>query len=105
MGKKLDVVSFNEYYGWYSKELPWEINKFSFNIAYKKPVIISELGSDALGGFHADSATRFSEEYQGSFYQNQMQLVSNVNNLRGLTPWILVDFRSPRRMNPDYQDG
>lgn len=105
LGKKLDVVSFNEYYGWYSKELPWEINKFSFNITYNKPVIISELGADALGGFYADSATRFSEEYQQSFYQNQLQLVSNVNNLRGLTPWILVDFRSPRRMNPDYQDG
>ncbi|HEX5154327.1 MAG TPA: glycoside hydrolase family 2 TIM barrel-domain containing protein [Parafilimonas sp.] len=105
LGKKLDVVSFNEYYGWYSKEMPWEINKFGFNIAYNKPVIISELGADALGGFYADSATRFSEEYQKSFYQNQIQLISKVNNLRGVTPWILVDFRSPRRMNPDYQDG
>jgi beta-glucuronidase len=105
LGKKLDVVSFNEYYGWYSKEMPWEINKFGFNIAYNKPVIISELGADALGGFYADSATRFSEEYQKSFYQNQTQLISRIGNLRGVTPWILVDFRSPRRMNPDYQDG
>ena len=105
LGKKLDVVSFNEYYGWYSKEMPWEINKFGFNIAYNKPVIISELGADALGGFYADSATRFSEEYQKSFYQNQTQLISRIDNLRGVTPWILVDFRSPRRMNPDYQDG
>jgi beta-glucuronidase len=105
LGKKLDVVSFNEYYGWYSKEMPWEINKFGFNIAYNKPVIISELGADALGGFYADSASRFSEEYQKSFYQNQIQLINKVGNLRGVTPWILVDFRSPRRMNPDYQDG
>jgi beta-glucuronidase len=105
LGKKLDVISFNEYYGWYTGGLPWEINKFDFKIAYDKPVIISELGAEALAGFHADSATRFSEEFQESFYKNQVKLVSKINNLRGMTPWILIDFRSPKRMNPDYQNG
>ena len=105
LGKKLDIVSFNEYYGWYSKEMPWEINKFNFSVAYNKPVIISELGAGALGGFYADSATRFSEEYQESFYKNQVELINKVPGLQGMTPWILVDFRSPKRMNPDYQDG
>ncbi|MEP6682589.1 MAG: glycoside hydrolase family 2 TIM barrel-domain containing protein [Parafilimonas sp.] len=105
LGKKLDVVSFNEYYGWYTGGMPWEINKFNFKINYNKPVIISELGAGALAGFHADSATRFSEEYQKSFYEHQIPLISKINNLRGLTPWILVDFRSPKRMNPDYQNG
>ena len=85
--------------------MPWEINKFNFNIAYNKPVIISEVGAGALGGFYADSATRFSEEFQESFYKNQMQLISKIPGLKGMTPWILVDFRSPKRMNPDYQDG
>jgi beta-glucuronidase len=105
LGMKLDVVSFNEYYGWYSKEMPWEIDKFNFKVAYNKPVIISEVGAGALGGFHADSVIRFSEEYQESFYKNQMQLINKVPGLKGMTPWILVDFRSPKRMNPDYQDG
>ena len=105
LGKKLDVVSFNEYYGWYAGGMPWEINKFNFKIAYNKPVIISELGAEALGGFHADSATQFSEEYQQSVYKHQMQLISKIDNLRGITPWILVDFRSPKRMNPDFQNG
>ena len=105
LGKKLDVVSFNEYYGWYVGGMPWEINRFNFKIDFNKPVIITELGAEALGGFYADSATKFSEEYQASFYKNQIQLVSKINNLRGLTPWILVDFRSPKRMNPDYQNG
>jgi beta-glucuronidase len=105
LGKKLDVVSFNEYYGWYGGEMPWQINKFSFKIEYNKPAIISELGAAALGGFHADSATRFSEEYQECFYKNQIKLISGISTLRGITPWILVDFRSPKRMNPDFQDG
>ncbi|HYJ62634.1 MAG TPA: glycoside hydrolase family 2 TIM barrel-domain containing protein [Parafilimonas sp.] len=105
LGKKLDVVSFNEYYGWYTGGMPWEINKFNFKIDYEKPVIISELGAAALGGFHADSATRFSEEYQQSVYQHQIQLISKIKNLRGMTPWILVDFRSPKRPEPGFQNG
>ena len=105
LGKKLDVVSFNEYYGWYTGGMPWEINKFNFKIDYTKPVIISELGAGALGGFHADSATRFSEEYQESVYQHQIQLISKIENLRGMTPWILVDFRSPKRPEPEFENG
>jgi beta-glucuronidase len=103
LGNKLDVASFNEYYGWYTKEKPWEIGKFNFNIEYNKPVIISEVGADALGGFHADSTVRFSEEYQESFFKNQLPLISKIDGLRGMTPWILVDFRSPKRLNPTYQ--
>ncbi|HEY2726587.1 MAG TPA: glycoside hydrolase family 2 TIM barrel-domain containing protein, partial [Parafilimonas sp.] len=80
LGKKLDLVSFNEYYGWYTGGMPWEINKFNFKIEFNKPIIISELGASALGGFHADSATRFSEEYQQSVYQHQIQLISKIGN-------------------------
>ena len=105
LGKKLDVISFNEYYGWYTGGMPWEINKFNFKFDSNKPVIISELGAGALAGFHADSATRFSEEYQKSFYENQIRLISKIDNLRGITPWILVDFRSPKRMSNEYQNG
>jgi beta-glucuronidase len=105
LGNKLDVVSFNEYYGWYTGGMPWEINKFNFKIDYKKPVIISEMGAGALAGFHGDSATRFSEEYQQCVYEHQMQLISKIDNLKGMTPWILADFRSPKRMSPDYQNG
>ncbi len=74
LGKKLDVVSFNEYYGWYVGGMPWQINKFIFKIDYNKPAIISETGAGALAGFYADSATRFSEEYQENFYKNQIQV-------------------------------
>jgi beta-glucuronidase len=70
-----------------------------------KPVIISEFGAEALGGFYADTATRFSEEMQELFYKNQLQLISTITALRGTSPWILIDFRSPKRLNPVYQDG
>lgn len=105
LGSKLDIASFNEYVGWYTKEMPWELSQYSFDVQFNKPVIISELGADALAGFHADSTVRFSEEYQASFYRNQLKLINTIPNLRGMTPWILYDFRSPKRMHPVYQNG
>jgi beta-glucuronidase len=67
--------------------------------------VISEFGAEALGGYHADAETRWSEEYQESFFENQLKLISSIDGLRGTSPWILVDFRSPKRLNPVYQDG
>jgi len=105
LGSKVDVISFNEYYGWYVGGLPGEIGKYSFKIDHHKPVVISEFGAEALGGYHADAETRWSEEYQESFFENQLKLISSLDGLRGTSPWILVDFRSPKRLNPIYQDG
>jgi len=31
--------------------------------------------------------------------------LEKIRQLRGMTPWILVDFRSPRRMLAGVQDG
>jgi beta-glucuronidase len=103
LGEKLDLVSFNEYAGWYWGSIP-EILDYKFDIKYNKPVVISEFGADALGGFYADAGTRWSEEYQEQLYVNQLKMLSGIEGLRGLTPWILTDFRSPRRVHPYYQD-
>ncbi|WP_316845012.1 glycoside hydrolase family 2 protein [Pedobacter psychrodurus] len=104
LGEKIDLVSFNEYAGWYWGGNPSEIVKYNFDIKYKKPVVITEFGGDALGGFHADENTRWSEEYQEALYKNQITLLSKIGALRGMTPWILTDFRSPRRQHPIYQN-
>ncbi|WP_029274679.1 glycoside hydrolase family 2 protein [Pedobacter borealis] len=104
LGEKIDLVSFNEYAGWYWGGNPSEITKYNFDIKYKKPVVITEFGGDALGGFHADENTRWSEEYQEALYKNQIAMLSKIGALRGMTPWILTDFRSPRRQHPIYQN-
>ncbi|TDO20178.1 glycoside hydrolase family 2 protein [Pedobacter duraquae] len=104
LGEKIDLVSFNEYAGWYWGGTPKEITAYQFNIKYNKPVVITEFGGDALGGFHADEDTRWSEEYQEALYKNQIILLSKIDALRGMTPWILTDFRSPRRQHPIYQN-
>lgn len=104
LGSKLDVVSLNEYLGWY-EDKPANINKYHFKIDYNKPVIISEFGGGALGGFHGSTETRFSEEFQEAIYENQLRLLTGIDGLRGTCPWILVDFRSPKRLNDVYQNG
>jgi beta-glucuronidase len=32
-------------------------------------------------------------------------MLSKIPQFRGVTPWILYDFRSPRRVLPNIQDG
>ena len=104
LGEYLDLTSFNEYAGWYMGSLD-DIPKYSFDVKYNKPVVISEMGGSALSGYHGDVHTRWTEEYQAALYVNQFKMLSNIKGLRGLTPWILTDFRSARRQHPVYQNG
>ena len=105
LGAVTDVVSVNEYLGWYAG-LPDNCRSAQWETVYDKPLIISETGAGAKGGFHADSLSRWSEEYQEWFYREQVAMMKRMpDNYTGLTPWILTDFRSPKRNNPIYQEG
>ena len=100
----VDIVNFNEYVGWYDG-LPDKCDKIVWNIKYNKPVMISEFGADALQGMHGDILTRFSEEYQENVYNRTLKMLSQIPQFRGVSPWILYDFRSPKRVLPNIQDG
>jgi len=100
----VDILSFNEYIGWYDG-LPGKCSKITWKIEQDKPVMISEFGAGAKYGFHGDSLTRWSEEYQAYLYRETLAMLGKIDQLSGISPWILVDFRSPRRQLPDIQDG
>ncbi len=105
LGAYTDIVSVNEYIGWYIG-LPSYCQTATWKTLYEKPLIISETGGGAKAGFHADSMTRWSEEYQEWLYEEQVGMMKRMpENFSGLAPWILVDFRSPKRNNPTYQEG
>ncbi len=104
LGAFTDLLSFNEYLGWYTG-LPDKCRDVTFQFAYDKPVFISELGGGALQGFHGDSLTRWTEEFQKYLYEEQIPMLRKIQPLRGMTPWILADFRSPKRPLPFIQDG
>jgi len=103
-GEYTDLLSFNEYVGWYDG-VPDKLDKITWSFRYNKPVVISEFGGDALQGYHADKLTRFSEEFQADLYTKTLAMLSRIPQWRGATPWILCDFRSPRRPLPHFQDG
>ena len=105
LGQYVDIVAFNEYLGWYGGT-PESCRAATWQTKYNKPLFISETGAEALGGFHADTLTIWSEEYQEWFYKEQIAMLKRMpSNFVGITPWILSDFRSPRRNNPVYQEG
>jgi beta-glucuronidase len=105
LGQYVDLVAVNEYIGWYSG-LPADCEKAKWEIIYDKPLFFSETGAEAVEGFHADSLTRWSEEYQAFYFQQQIAMMKRMpKNFVGFSPWILADFRSPRRNNPTYQAG
>lgn len=103
-GAYTDLLSFNQYVGWYDG-LPDKLAKVTWTLGYNKPVVISEFGADALQGMHGDALTRFTEEYQADLYRKTLEMLSKIPQWRGATPWILCDFRSPRRPLPGIQDG
>ncbi|HTS64733.1 MAG TPA: glycoside hydrolase family 2 TIM barrel-domain containing protein [Candidatus Acidoferrales bacterium] len=102
-GAGVDVLGCNEYIGWYDG-LPEKLERSEWRSIYNKPLIMSEFGADALYGMHGDALTRWSEEYQEGIYQKQVAMLNKIPFLRGTTPWVLMDFRSPRRPLANIQD-
>ena len=103
LGEYLDVLGCNEYVGWYDG-LPEKADGLEWKTKYQKPVVMSEFGGDALYGHHGDASERWTEEYQENLYQHQLGMFKRIPFLRGTAPWILTDFRSPRRPLPKIQD-
>jgi len=104
MGNHLDIVAFNQYTGWYGGSLE-DAPDSKWDIKFNKPVIISEFGGGALQGLHGTIKERWTEEYQEYLYQQNLKMIERIPNIRGASPWILADFRSPKRMLPNIQDG
>jgi beta-glucuronidase len=104
LGKVLDVIGFNEYIGWYEGK-PETADTMQWKVAYDKPLIVSEFGGGAKAGLHGPETERWTEEYEASIYQHQIGMLNRIPGLRGMSPWVLMDFRSPVRQLPGVQDG
>jgi beta-glucuronidase len=103
LGQYLDVLGTNEYIGWYEQH-PETADITDWKIAYQKPLIMSEFGADAKAGLHGGENDRWTEEYQANVFRHQLGMLNRIEQLRGMSPWILMDFRSPRRPLPGIQD-
>lgn len=96
LAEHLDVIGLNEYFGWYTPDFRLLPQLFE-NSHPTKPVIVTELGADALPGHHSTITDKGTEECQVYVYEKQVETLRGIDYVRGMTPWILYDFRCPRR--------
>ncbi len=103
LGHTLDVIGINEYIGWYEGH-PDLADTTQWKIDYQKPLIVSEFGAGAKAGLHGSKDERWTEEYQAEVFRHQLPMLNKIPQLRGMSPWVLMDFRSPNRPLTGIQD-
>ena len=99
--KYFDVVCINVYVGWY-----WDPGRVAdrdgmfadyvkgYYEAYKKPIIMTEFGADALPGMHNDPPLMFTEEYQREMLTRQYKILRQTPYVIGAHIWAFADFRT-----------
>jgi beta-glucuronidase len=102
----VDVVCLNRYHGWYShsgqidlgvENLDREIELI--HALYPKPFLLSEFGTDAIPGHHAQPPEMFSEEYQAEFLTKQIQLTNTKPFVIGQHIWNMCDFKTSQAVH------
>ncbi|MBR3538497.1 MAG: glycoside hydrolase family 2 [Eubacterium sp.] len=94
--ESLDIIGVNEYIGWYTAD--WnKLPDFFENSHPAKPVIITEFGADARPHLRDTVTDKGTEDCQAYVYRKQTEQIRKIPYIKGMTPWILYDFRCPRR--------
>lgn len=93
-----DVVSFNNYSGWYidasvegrKNDLVHWIRKSGGD---KKPIIVSEFGAAAIYGYRDRSRCKWSEERQADIIEENLNVYMNDESISGVFIWQFADCR------------
>lgn len=102
LAEHLDIIGINQYYGWYDPDFS-KLEKLFTNSSPDKPVLITEFGGGARAGHRGAEDEYFTEDNQRALYEKQVETMRRISYIKGISPWILYDFRCPRRTNP-YQE-
>jgi beta-glucuronidase len=102
LADSLDVIGINEYYGWYDPDFG-KLPAILSNSNPGKPVVICEFGGGARAGQRGTIDDLWTEDKQRALYEQQVETFKRCPYIAGTTPWILYDFRCPRRLNR-YQE-
>ncbi len=92
----IDVIGLNEYYGWYEENFE-DLGVIGRNSAPDRPVVISETGADGDNTDQGPERGLFSLAYQDEVYRKQIATLRELDYIKGMSPWILYDFRVERR--------
>jgi beta-glucuronidase len=102
----VDIVAINTYNGWYTSDKLADVPGITWRVPADKPLVFSELGADALAGFRDPKTMRKeSEDYQAEYFRQTLKMADKIPTLAGMSPWVLKDFRSPRRQHPVFESG
>jgi beta-glucuronidase len=125
LGEVVDVIGYNEYLGWYMspfiadalRERGLEVTEgevrdlvlehmplFRIDTEFDKPLVISEFGAGARHGRRGGPLEIWSEDYQARVYTQQLALLAACDAVRGMSPWIIKDFRAPYRLQTQVQE-
>ena len=102
-GELADVLAINEYVGWYHDQ-PEDILGVDVELKWNKPFLISETGADVKRGLRGEADEVWTEDFGVRYYSAQLAWAAALPELDGISPWILKDFRSPRRPLYGVQD-
>ena len=102
----MDVLCVNRYNGWYTQcgDLDEGAAKLSADLdkiheAFKKPMIVTEFGADAIAGHHAQPPEMFSEEYQAEMITRYHNLFKTKPYIVGEHVWNLCDFKTAQAVH------
>ena len=86
----VDVLMLNRYHGWYSNSGQLDVivpslvrDVTSWHAKYKKPILVSEYGCDAVAGLHSDPPITFSEEYQSAYLREHFDAFDELKRKGG----------------------
>jgi beta-glucuronidase len=102
LADSLDIIGINEYYGWYDPDFS-KLPRILANSRPGKPVLVCEFGGGARKGQRGTADDLWTEDKQKAMYEAQVETFKRCSYIAGTTPWILYDFRCPRRLNR-YQE-
>uniref|UniRef100_A0A3Q4HS55 Glucuronidase, beta n=1 Tax=Neolamprologus brichardi TaxID=32507 RepID=A0A3Q4HS55_NEOBR len=104
----VDVVCVNSYFSWYHDPGHLEVIPIQLNAQfenwygkYKKPIIQSEYGADALPGLHMDPPMMFTEEYQNALLQSYHDVFDQKRKqyVIGELIWNFADFMTAQAIH------
>ena len=94
-----DAVFLNTYPGWY--RLPGDLDAAATDLAaeldalherFDKPIVVTELGADAIPGSHADPPSLWTEEYQAELLERLIRVAEERPFVAGVHVWTFADF-------------
>ena len=99
----VDIISMNPYPGWYDAnpntistidQIVPTLEKLADAMTKDRPLIISEIGAEALYGFRDPLKTYWTEEYQAELLKEVFRYVSESEKYAGVAVWQFADTRS-----------